>query len=85
MLSDASRAHMELYLTGAVPEGHAPLLKHGDWWDRVHSLLAEQVMKRSDIAAMVSHLAYFLVHCIITWCKRYTSKLALCSATSYCC
>eukprot|EP00953_Heterococcus_sp_UTEX-ZZ885_P040051 20500-Heterococcus_DN1.PRE.2 len=52
MLSDASRAHMELYLTGAVPEGHASLLKHGDWWDRVHSLLAEHVMKRSDIAAM---------------------------------
>jgi hypothetical protein len=62
MLSDASRAHMEMYLQGAVPEGHAPLLTHGDWWDRVHSLLAEHVMKRSDIAAMVS-LCHCTQHC----------------------
>jgi hypothetical protein len=67
MLSDASRAHMELYLTGAVPEGHAPLLKHGDWWDRVHSLLAEHIMKRSDIAAMVS-LSLCLLQYNIEWC-----------------
>ncbi|KAG5186990.1 HAD-like domain-containing protein [Tribonema minus] len=53
LLTDANRAHMEMYLTGVLPEGHAPLLAHGEWWDRVHALLAEHPMTRKDIEEMV--------------------------------
>eukprot|EP00611_Tribonema_gayanum_P024532 TRINITY_DN5443_c0_g1_i1.p1 TRINITY_DN5443_c0_g1~~TRINITY_DN5443_c0_g1_i1.p1 ORF type:complete len:418 (-),score=129.15 TRINITY_DN5443_c0_g1_i1:797-1987(-) len=54
LLTDANRAHMEMYLTGVLPEGHAPLLAHGEWWDRVHALLAEHPMTRKDIEEMVT-------------------------------
>lgn len=61
VLTDASRAHMEVYLQGGLPEGAEPLVTHGDWWDRVHALLAQHKLTRKDIADMVRALLQYLM------------------------
>lgn len=53
ILTEESRDTLSSYLKGQTPVGHEPLLKHSEWWDRVHGLLATTGLKKSDIVEMV--------------------------------